>query len=222
MILKVESVYKTYQQGNKNIDVLKNLSFNLQKNESLAILGHSGSGKSTLLSLLSGLDYPDSGSITLDGMVLTDCSEAQLTRLRAKKIGIIFQNFHLLPHLTAKENICLPLEILKVPKAQGEALKWLERIDLEDRGDHFPDQLSGGEKQRVAVARALAINPDLLLADEPSGSLDEETGKKIMDLIFRFVKEDKKTLILVTHNKELAKNCQHQSLLLGGNLIAET
>lgn len=221
MILNVDSLQKSYQQGVKKIEVIKNLSLSLDKGRTLAILGQSGSGKSTLLSLLSGLDQPDSGSVTLDGTNLTQMSEEELTQLRAKKIGIIFQNFHLLPHLSALENVALSLEILKLDNPFESASKWIERVGLGERKDHFPDQLSGGEKQRVAIARALAINPDVILADEPSGSLDEDTGNKVMDLIFGLVKEEQSTLILVTHNKELAKNCERTVHLVGGKLEEE-
>jgi len=218
MILEVQALRKTYQQGPKKIEVIKDLSLSLDKGKTLAILGQSGSGKSTLLSLLSGLDQPEEGSIKLDGVDLSSLDERSLTSLRAQKIGIIFQNFHLLPHLNALENIALSLEILKKKNAKEEALKWIEKVGLLDRKDHFPDQLSGGEKQRIAIARALAIGPDVILADEPSGSLDEETGNKVMKLIFGLVKEEGSTLILVTHNKELAKECERTVKLIGGKL----
>ncbi|MBK26406.1 MAG: ABC transporter ATP-binding protein [Halobacteriovorax sp.] len=218
MILDVQSLRKTYQQGPKKIEVIRDLSLTLEKGKTLAILGQSGSGKSTLLSLLSGLDQPEEGSIKLDGVDLSNLDEKSLTNLRAQKIGIIFQNFHLLPHLNALENIALSLEILKKENAKAEALKWIEKVGLLDRKDHFPDQLSGGEKQRIAIARALAIGPDIILADEPSGSLDEETGNKVMNLIFGLVKEEGSTLILVTHNKELAKECERTVKLIGGKL----
>jgi putative ABC transport system ATP-binding protein len=219
MILKVKKLQKSYSQGSRKLEIINDLNFSLEKGATLAILGQSGSGKSTLLSLLSGLDQPDGGEIILDGMDLGALGESQLTDLRAKKIGIIFQNFHLLPHLSALENVALSLEILKMEKPFEMAKKWLSRVGLSNREDHFPDQLSGGEKQRVAIARALSISPDLILADEPSGSLDEETGDKVMDLIFGLVREENSTLILVTHNKELAKNCEKTVHLVGGKLV---
>ncbi len=218
MILDVESLSKSYQQGANKIEVIKDLNLSLEKGKTLAILGQSGSGKSTLLSLLSGLDQPEAGKVLLDGVDITNLDENNLTGLRAQKIGIIFQNFHLLPHLSALENIALSLEILKKPNAFEVASEWITRVGLADRKEHFPDQLSGGEKQRIAIARALAINPDVILADEPSGSLDEATGKTVMDLIFGLVKEEGSTLILVTHNKELAKNCERTVNLIGGKL----
>ncbi len=219
MILNVQKLKKSYSQGLNKLEIINDLNLELEKGSTLAILGQSGSGKSTLLSLLSGLDQPDDGKIILDGMDLGRLGESELTDLRAKKIGIIFQNFHLLPHLSALENVALSLEILKMDKPFEVAKKWLSRVGLSSREDHFPDQLSGGEKQRVAIARALSISPDLILADEPSGSLDEETGDKVMDLIFGLVREENSTLILVTHNKELAKNCEKTVHLNGGKLV---
>ena len=219
MILDVQKLKKSYAQGERKLEIINNLNLSLEKGKTLAILGQSGSGKSTLLSLLSGLDQPDEGAIILDGSDLGKLSESELTDLRARKIGIVFQNFHLLPHLSALENVALSLEILKIERPFEIAKKWLSRVGLSDREDHFPDQLSGGEKQRVAIARALAISPDLILADEPSGSLDEETGEKVMDLIFGLVREENSTLILVTHNKELAKNCEKTVHLIGGKLV---
>ncbi|MFT6070645.1 MAG: putative ABC transport system ATP-binding protein [Bacteriovoracaceae bacterium] len=219
MILNVQNLKKSYSQGTRKLEIINDLNLGLEKGSTLAILGQSGSGKSTLLSLLSGLDQPDDGKIILDGMDLGSLGESELTDLRAKKIGIIFQNFHLLPHLSALENVALSLEILKMDQPFEVAKKWLSRVGLSSREDHFPDQLSGGEKQRVAIARALSISPDLILADEPSGSLDEETGDKVMDLIFGLVREENSTLILVTHNKELAKNCEKTVHLHGGKLV---
>ena len=218
MILEVNQLNKSYKQGENKIEVIKDLSLSLEKGKTLAILGQSGSGKSTLLSLLSGLDQPDTGKVLIDDVDITKMDENKLTGLRAQKIGIIFQNFHLLPHLSALENIALSLEILKLPNAFKIAKEWITRVGLAERENHFPDQLSGGEKQRIAIARALAISPDIILADEPSGSLDEETGKIVMDLIFGLVKEENSTLILVTHNKELAKNCERIVQLVGGKL----
>lgn len=219
MILNVQKLKKSYAQGERKLEIINDLNLSLEKGKTLAILGQSGSGKSTLLSLLSGLDQPDEGAIILDGSDLGKLSESELTDLRARKIGIVFQNFHLLPHLSALENVALSLEILKIERPFEIAKKWLSRVGLSAREDHFPDQLSGGEKQRVAIARALAISPDLILADEPSGSLDEETGEKVMDLIFGLVREENSTLILVTHNKELAKNCEKTVHLIGGKLV---
>jgi len=223
-MIDLKNLNKSFSQGERSIEVLKNLSLNLGSGETLAVLGQSGSGKSTLLSLLAGIDRPDSGEIILEGQNLALLTEKELTRLRSKKIGIIFQQFHLLPHLSALENVTLPLEILDdhkdFKKNVEEATKCLEEVGLKHRLDHFPSQLSGGEKQRVAIARSLIIGPDLILADEPSGSLDEKTGGQVMELIFSLVKSKGKSMILVTHNKALAKSCDRTLMLEGGKLHA--
>lgn len=207
MILKIKDVKKNYFQGKNEIRVLKGVSFELQKGETLAILGKSGSGKSTLLSLLSGLDQADSGLIELDQANLNDLSEEERTDLRSQKIGIIFQQYHLLSHLKAHENVSLSLEILGEKNVKEKSKDVLEKVGLLERINHFPDELSGGEQQRVAVARSMITSPKLLLADEPSGSLDVETGNKIMDLIFELVEKGEMSMILVTHNLELANRC---------------
>lgn len=218
-MLEIQGLEKSFLQGEKTIHVLKDLNLSLKKGETLAILGQSGSGKSTLLSLLAGIDRPDHGKMILESVDLTDLSEAELAKLRSQKIGIIFQQFHLLPHLSALENVSLPLEILK-RSDENKAKQALIDVGLGHRMDHFPNQLSGGEKQRVAIARSMVIEPDLLLADEPSGSLDEGTGDQVMDLIFDLVKKKDKALILVTHNKFLAKKCERTLTLEGGSLHA--
>lgn len=206
-MLEINGLNKSFTQGQKTIDVLKELSLVVEKGEKVAILGQSGSGKSTLLSLLAGIDRPDKGSMNFEGHELQSLNEKELTKLRSEKIGIIFQQFHLLPHLNALENVSLPLEIKGLPE-DDRAKKALEDVGLGHRLDHFPSQLSGGEKQRVAIARSMVIEPDLLLADEPSGSLDEDTGDSVMDLIFELVDKKNKALILVTHNRALAEKCQ--------------
>lgn len=220
--ISVDSVTKSFGQGDKKITVLKNLSLNLKEGLTSAILGRSGSGKSTLLSLLAGLDQPDTGKVSVAGQSLTQMSESELTDFRSRSIGIIFQHFHLLPHLSATENISLALEISKKGIHQREALEKaqviLEQVGLSERQDHFPSMLSGGEKQRVAIARALVVEPEVLLADEPSGSLDEKTGQEIMKLIFDLVKLKKTTLILVTHDRELAGECDQKWELDRGQL----
>lgn len=217
-MLELNGIVKSYYQGKNEVKVLKGLDLSLSKGESLAILGQSGSGKSTLLSLLCGLDQPDKGSLTLNGVNFKSLSEDELTVLRSKKIGIIFQNFHLLPHLSALENVSLPQEVLGDRNAKTQAAELLQKVGLADRLNHFPGQLSGGEKQRVAIARALSIGPELILADEPSGSLDEKTGEAIMKLMFDLIKERESSLILVTHNIELAKSCQKVMNLQNGKL----
>jgi putative ABC transport system ATP-binding protein len=216
MILSVKNLSKTFHQAHSSIEVLKNLNLQIQSGETVAILGKSGSGKSTLLSLLAGLDH--SGSIELMGTSLFQLKEKELTHFRARHMGIIFQHFHLIPHLTSFENVALPLEILNVPEINERASELLHQVGLVHRANHLPSKLSGGEKQRVAIARALATNPPLLLADEPSGSLDEETGLQVMNLVFDLVKNQQKALVLVTHDQELAARCSHRFLLENGQL----
>ncbi len=223
-MLEIKRLTKGFTQGERLIEVLKGVDFSLEKGEVVAILGQSGSGKSTLLSLLAGIEAPDSGEMKLEGQSLSALTEDELTVLRGQKIGIIFQQFHLLPHLTALENVSLPLEIhgkLNAFEVKQAAQKALDDVGLGHRLDHFPNQLSGGEKQRVAIARSMVVGPDLLLADEPSGSLDEGTGEKVMEIIFNLVKEKKKAMILVTHNKELAARCEKTFVLEGGFLKEE-
>lgn len=205
--LNIINLKKSYGLGESKIEVLKGIHLNIEEGETLALTGKSGSGKSTLLSLLAGLDTIDGGDIIIDGINISKMSEKDLSHFRAKNLGIIFQQFHLVSTLTALENILLPLELLNSSNAMEKANNLLESVGLSHRSDHLPFELSGGECQRVAIARALAIGPRLILADEPSGNLDEETGAKVMDLLFKMVHETKTTLILVTHDHDLAKRC---------------
>ncbi len=205
--LNIINLKKSYGLGESKIEVLKGIHLNIEEGETLALTGKSGSGKSTLLSLLAGLDTIDGGDIIIDGINISKMSEKDLSHFRAKNLGIIFQQFHLVSTLTALENILLPLELLNSSNAMEKAKNLLESVGLSHRSDHLPFELSGGECQRVAIARALAIGPRLILADEPSGNLDEETGAKVMDLLFKMVHETKTTLILVTHDHDLAKRC---------------
>lgn len=207
MILEFDKVVKSYHQGQKELSVLNDLSLKIEESKSIAILGKSGSGKSTFLSLGAGLDRPDSGKIIIHGEDIVKMTEDELSIYRAKHVGIIFQHFHLMQNLSALENIMLPLEILNMDKPQEKAMEALESVGLADRHDHFPSQLSGGEKQRVAIARSIVTKPDIIFADEPSGNLDDDTGQKVMSLLFDLVKQIKTTLILVTHDQDLAKNC---------------
>lgn len=219
MILELQDIEKSFEQPNAGIiQVLSNINFSIGAGETNAITGHSGSGKTTLLSLIAGLDLPDTGRILLDGENLCTMTENQLARFRALKIGIIFQQFHLMPHLTARENISLPLEILKQDNITRRVDDMLEKVDLTNRQHHTPAKLSGGESQRVAIARALIIKPKLLLADEPTGNLDIRTGNKIAALLFDLVEKENKTLILVTHNLELASRCHKVLKLENGSL----
>lgn len=209
MILEVKNLRKQFHQGQDDIVVFSNLNLNLAEGESLAILGASGSGKTTLLSLIAGLDSPTAGEVIVAGQNLNTLSEKQLTRFRAEKLGIIFQQYHLFSHLNALENVALPLEIAGVPDAYKQAEIALQKVGLAHRLKHHPHQMSGGENQRVAFARAIVVKPKLLLADEPSGSLDAKTGDQVMHLLFELVQKEKMTLLLVTHNEELAKHCTH-------------
>ncbi len=218
IILKASQIHKQFSQGETAVRVLRDLELEIRQGETLAIVGQSGSGKSTLLSLLAGLDSPTSGSIELAGRALGAMTEEELTAYRAKHLGIVFQQFHLMGNLTAIENVSLPLEIARDPQAVEKAQSALEHVGLSHRATHFPHQLSGGERQRVAIARALVIEPSVLLADEPSGSLDIATGHQVMNLLFELVKRRNMTLILVTHNEELVQLCQRKLTLRGGKL----
>lgn len=210
MILNISHVSKIYPQGQSQVVALNDISFQVQRGETWALLGPSGSGKSTLLSLLAGLDHPSLGQIEFEGTNLATLSEAQLTQFRASHIGFVFQRFHLMSQLTALENVSLPLEIRGINEAGALAEQALTQVGLSHRAHHFPAQLSGGECQRVAIARAAVVKPPLLLADEPSGNLDQETGLQVTQLLFDMVSSENMTLILVTHNEELALRCQHQ------------
>ncbi len=217
--LTVTNLRKSYGQGESKVEVLKGINLNINKGETLALTGKSGSGKSTLLSLLAGLDRPDVGEISLHGKVISGMSEKDLTHFRAAHMGIVFQQFHLVSTLTAFENVLLPLELLRRENAKERATSLLESVGLSHRAHHLPSQLSGGESQRVAIARALAINPSILFADEPSGNLDEETGDKVMELLFDMVKKSGTTLVLVTHDPDLAKKCSRVVHLEHGSLL---
>jgi putative ABC transport system ATP-binding protein len=216
MILNVENLGKTYSDGQLRVDALKNLNFQMQAGDTLAIIGPSGSGKSTLLTLLAGLDNPSQGSIKISETDLASLNERDLSYFRAKNMGIVFQQFHLVPYLSALENIQLPLEIMNEENIQDRSIAALKSVGLEHRAHHKPEQMSGGEKQRVAIARALVVNPKILLADEPSGNLDTETGETVMNLLFDLVNKNNMTLLLVTHNKDHAKLCKRTIALKAG------
>lgn len=218
MILKADNLSKSFFQGEQEIQVLHGLQLEVKKGERIAILGESGSGKSTLLSLIAGLDSPSSGQVLIEGEDLAKMNEDTLAKFRAKKIGIVFQQYHLISHLTALENVMLPLEIARDARANEKALEALEKVGLGHRKTHFPYQMSGGEAQRTAVARALVVEPALLLLDEPSGNLDTATGKKVMDLMWNLVEKLNMTTVLVTHSEELAKQCGRRLHLKKGQL----
>lgn len=207
MILEFKNISKSFKQGSNTLNVLNKLNFSVAEPKSVAILGKSGSGKSTFLSLGSGLDKPDSGNIFVHNEDVLNMSENELAKFRARHIGIIFQQFHLMQNLTAYENIILPLEIIKSEDAHEKVMDALSKVGLSERANHFPHQLSGGEKQRVAIARAIVTKPNIIFADEPSGNLDSETGAIVMDLLFKLVKDLGTTLLLVTHDLDLAKKC---------------
>ncbi len=218
-MMNVSNLKKSYGEGSSLVEVLKGINLEIKKGETVALLGKSGSGKSTLLSLLSGLDTPDSGEILMDGKNISFLTEKELTSFRAQNMGIVFQQFHLVSTLSALENVLLPLELLKRPGAMERATLLLDQVGLSSRKEHLPSQLSGGESQRVAIARAMAISPKILFADEPSGNLDEETGEHVMDLLFKMVKESETTMVLVTHDRDLAKKCSRVIHLEHGGIV---
>jgi putative ABC transport system ATP-binding protein len=217
-MLQVKSVSKSLTLADHTLDILVNVNLDVKAGESLAIVGKSGSGKSTLLSLLAGLDQATSGQILINDQDLSIMTEDGRAAVRKQHVGFVFQNFQLLPHLTALDNVMLPLELLGTKNPKKVATEWLGKVGLADRLTHQPNQLSGGEQQRVAIARAFCAEPDLLFADEPTGNLDEHTGETIEDLLFTLNKELGTTLILVTHDDQLAKKCQRQVHLEDGAL----
>lgn len=218
-MMKVTNLRKSYGQGEAKVEVLKGINLEISKGETLALIGKSGSGKSTLLSLLAGLDKADTGEILVQGQKISSMSERDLTHFRAHHMGIVFQQFHLVSTLTALENVLLPLELLKREGALETARNLLESVGLSHRSHHLPSELSGGESQRVAIARAVAIRPSILFADEPSGNLDEDTGDRVMELLFKMVADTGTTLVLVTHDQDLAKKCSRIIHLEHGSLL---
>ena len=217
MLLEINKLYKSFPQADLGkIDVLKNINLELQEGETVAVIGQSGSGKSTLLSLMAGLDRQTSGSLRLRDKEISEMSEVKLTQFRAENIGIIFQQFYLMPHLTALENVSLPLEMFGYDDYLNRSKETLEQVGLSDREKHFPYQLSGGESQRVAIARAVVTRPSILLADEPTGNLDNDTGIQVANLLFDLVNATGMTMLLVTHNTEMAGRCSKQLTLQNG------
>jgi len=203
------------------VHILKDIGLNIGKGEAIGLIGPSGSGKSTLLMVMAGLERADTGSVTVAGENLGDLSEDELARFRGRNVGIVFQSFHLIPTMTALENVAVPLELAGIADAQERAKAELEGVGLADRLHHYPAQLSGGEQQRVAVARALAPNPAILVADEPTGNLDEDTGKQIVDLLFAGHEKHGATLVLVTHDASLAQRCGRVLRLRSGHVVDE-
>jgi putative ABC transport system ATP-binding protein len=218
-MIELRRVSKTVESGGRPLTILHPLDLSIESGRFLAVVGPSGSGKSTLLGLLAGLDAPTTGEILIDGTDITRLSEDDLARLRGEKIGFVFQFFHLVPSLTAFENILVPMEIAGRRGAVDRARALLDEVGLADRGHHYPSQLSGGEQQRVAIARALANEPRIVLADEPTGNLDSRTGRHIMDLLLEIWRSRGSTLVLVTHDAELASLADSRLTLKDGRPV---
>ncbi|CAG2532167.1 MULTISPECIES: ABC transporter ATP-binding protein [Maribacter] len=218
-ILNVRNLKKTYNSGSRNLTVIDDISFSIDEGDTFAIVGPSGSGKTTLLGLCAGLDEINEGTIELCGQDLSALNEDQRALLRNEKVGFIFQDFQLLPTLTALENVSVPLELQGEKNASKDAMDLLAKVGLAGRHDHYPSQLSGGEQQRVALARAFSNKPSILFADEPTGNLDEETGEKVIKLLFDLNKEMGTTLVIVTHDLELANLNKRVLRLKGGKIV---
>ena len=218
-VLSAIHLGKQVLSSDGSLTILHDISFDVFQGESVAITGASGSGKSTLLSLLAGLDIPSSGYVELISQNLSELDEDGRALLRGQKVGFVFQSFQLLPHLTALENVMLPAELNGLDMPKENALYWLGQVGLRERANHFPKTLSGGEQQRVALARAFIMKPAILFADEPTGSLDEASGNRVIELLFELNQANNSTLILVTHDQTLADRCQRQLHLQGGRLL---
>jgi putative ABC transport system ATP-binding protein len=220
-LIRAQALTKVVQSGDAPLTILDRVTFDIAAGDAVAIVGASGSGKTTLLGLLAGLDHPTSGEVRLDGVTLTTQDEDARAALRQRLLGFVFQSFQLLPALTALENVMLPLELKGADDASERARLWLDRVGLARRRSHYPRQLSGGEQQRVAIARAFAGDPKLLMADEPTGNLDVATGIEIAELMFRLNREHGTTLLLVTHDVNLASRCARRLSLDAGRLVAD-
>jgi putative ABC transport system ATP-binding protein len=218
-IIAVEHVHKSVTDSTGTLDILRDIDFTLAGRETAAIVGASGSGKSTLLSIVAGLDTPSRGTVKLAGEDLFALDEDDRAALRARKVGFVFQSFQLMGNLTALENVMLPLELAGRRDARKAAAAMLERVGLAERLGHYPKVLSGGEQQRVALARAFVVEPAVLLADEPTGSLDFATGERVMDLMFELNRELGTTLVLVTHDREIAQRCERRITIEAGHLV---
>lgn len=219
LMLEVDKVQKTYNSGSREVKVLEEISFAVKEGESLSIVGPSGSGKTTLLGLCAGLDHVTAGQITINNVILNRLDEDELAQLRNQYVGFVFQNFQLIPTLTALENVMVPLELRGEEDVVHRSRDLLQRVGLGDRMDHYPTQLSGGEQQRVAIARAFSNDPKILFADEPTGNLDEETGSSVEELLFEINREKNTTLIIVTHDIDLANKTDQTIRLKGGKII---
>jgi len=221
-MIELRDVSKTVTSGTHPLTILQPLTMTIPKGQFVAIVGASGSGKSTLLGLIAGLDAPSSGSVLIDGTDITRLGEDALAKLRGEKIGFVFQFFHLIPSLTAYENVLVPMEIAGAADAESRAQRLLDEVGLTDRGHHYPSQLSGGEQQRVALARALANDPPILLADEPTGNLDTANGRHILELLQNIHRTRQTTLVLVTHDRELAAVAEARIVLRDGAVVEQT
>jgi putative ABC transport system ATP-binding protein len=224
-MIAVRNLVKTIRNGAHEVQIIRDVTFDVPSQQFVAVMGPSGSGKSTLLGLIAGLDWPSSGSIWIDDQDITKLREDEMAELRGKKLGFVFQSYHLIPTLTALENVMLPLEFNGAGAengAVGRATYLLETVGLADRRDHYPAQLSGGEQQRVALARAFVMKPSVLLADEPTGNLDSENGRHVLDLLIRLNKEEATTLILVTHDELLASHADRRILLKDGRIVEDS
>src|SRR3989442_8219563 len=225
-MIAVRNLVKTIRNGAHAVEIIRDISFDVPSRQFIAVMGPSGSGKSTLLGLMAGLDWPSSGSVWIDGQEITKLREDEMAELRGKKLGFVFQSYHLIPTLTALENVMLPLEFNGAGAGTGNgadrrATYLLETVGLTDRRDHYPAQLSGGEQQRVALARAFVMKPSVLLADEPTGNLDSENGRHVLELLIRLNKEEGTTLILVTHDEMLASHAERRILLHDGQIVGD-
>lgn len=220
-MIQLKNVIKTVRSGTEDLTILNDVSFDIPDGQFVAVTGASGSGKSTLLGLIAGLDAPSSGQIFIDDDEVTAMAEDGLAKIRSEKIGFIFQSFHLIPSLTAYENILIPMEILGLSNVRERASALLDQVDLTNRGHHYPAELSGGEQQRIAIARAFANSPKILLADEPTGNLDSKNGQHIFDLMTDLHKKNNVTLVLVTHDGALAAKAQRQIILADGRVVID-
>ena len=220
-MIAVRNLVKTIRNGANEVQIIRDISFDVPSRQFVAVMGPSGSGKSTLLGLIAGLDWPSSGSILIDGQEITKLREDEMAQLRGKKLWFVFQSYHLIPTLTAVENVMLPMEFNGGNGAVARAAYLLESVGLIDRRDHYPAQLSGGEQQRVALARAFMMKPSVLLADEPTGNLDSDNGRHVLELLIRLNKEEGTTLVLVTHDDLLASHAERRIILRDGRIVED-
>src|SRR3989454_1861281 len=221
-MIAVRNLVKTIRNGAHEVQIIRDISFDVPSRQFVAVMGPSGSGKSTLLGLIAGLDWLTSGNIVIDGQDITKLREDEMAQLRGQKLGFVFQSYHLIPTLTALENVMLPMEFSGGTNGAVERAEYLiESVGLMERRDHYPAQLSGGEQQRVALARAFVMKPSVLLADEPTGNLDSENGRHVLELLIRLNKEEGTTLILVTHDEMLASHAERKILLRDGRIVED-